>query len=244
MSDLDEERRFLLTSLADLDREHAAGDVADDDYRTLRDGYTARAARVIRTLDGQPQAPVAPSARRSRRAVVPMLVTLAVAVVGAVAVVRYVAPRSATGGLTGDAVDAVAAKLSLARQLQTTGDVGQAIQVYQDVLRTDPDNAEARTYLGWMVANTFVRQGVTVDTANDVTKAAMASSERQLDRAIEINPNYADPKCFKAVVRFRFYGDAAGAKGAIDACEAARPPEVVAALVENLRAEIDKALAG
>ena len=241
MSALEEERRFLLTSLADLDREHAAGDVGDDDYRALRDGYTARAAHVLRALESG-RAPVR-SARRPRSAAT-IVVTLAIAALGAVLVVRYVAPRSSTGGLTGDAPDAVAAKLSLARQLQGTGDAAQAIRVYQDVLSTDPDNAEARTYLGWMVANTYIRQRVDVATASDVAKAAMESSERQLDRAIVINPNYADPQCFKAIVRFRFYDDAAGAKSAIDRCEAARPPEVVAALVANLRAEIDKALAG
>ena len=32
-----EEREFLLTSLADLEREFAAGDVADDDYVSLKD---------------------------------------------------------------------------------------------------------------------------------------------------------------------------------------------------------------
>ena len=43
--------RFLLRSLADLEREHDAGDVDDADYETLKDGYTARAAAVLRRIE-------------------------------------------------------------------------------------------------------------------------------------------------------------------------------------------------
>lgn len=49
--DLEEERDFLLRSISDLDRERAANDLAEADYRRLRDGYTARAADVMRRLD-------------------------------------------------------------------------------------------------------------------------------------------------------------------------------------------------
>ncbi len=48
---LEQERQFLLRSLADLDAEHVAGDLDDDDYRTLTDQYTARAAAVLRALE-------------------------------------------------------------------------------------------------------------------------------------------------------------------------------------------------
>ena len=48
---LEEQRDFLLRSLADLDREHDAGDLEDDDYQTLKDDYTARAADVLRAIE-------------------------------------------------------------------------------------------------------------------------------------------------------------------------------------------------
>ena len=42
-ADLDGGRiAFLRRSIADLDREHAAGDLGDDDYRSLRAGYERR----------------------------------------------------------------------------------------------------------------------------------------------------------------------------------------------------------
>jgi hypothetical protein len=51
LGELEEERRFLLRSLTDLERELEAGDVDSHDYEVLRDGYTARAAAVIRQID-------------------------------------------------------------------------------------------------------------------------------------------------------------------------------------------------
>ncbi|MHB8467048.1 MAG: hypothetical protein ACYDD7_19715, partial [Acidimicrobiales bacterium] len=61
------QRDFLLGSLRDLDAERAAGDIEERDYEELRDGYTARAAAVLREM----QAPVAadrvrPTGRRGR----------------------------------------------------------------------------------------------------------------------------------------------------------------------------------
>ena len=63
LAELEEERRFLLRSLADLEREHDAGDIDDADYATLRDGYTVRAAAVLREIDGgRAQLPPKPTA--------------------------------------------------------------------------------------------------------------------------------------------------------------------------------------
>jgi tetratricopeptide (TPR) repeat protein len=51
LRDLEEERDFLLRSISDLDRERAANDLTEADYRRLRDGYTVRAADVMRRLE-------------------------------------------------------------------------------------------------------------------------------------------------------------------------------------------------
>lgn len=244
LAELEEERRFLLHSLADLEREHAAGDVDDVDYRTLKDGYTARAAEVLRALEAQrPPRRVVRTKAEKRRTWITIGVTLAITAVVGFAVVRFVAPRQGNAGPTGDIPDSVAAKLSLARQLQGTDPAG-AIATYQDVLKTDPDNAEARAYLGWMIARTVLGRGVTEATAQASEVQFMAGAERYLDSAIEKKPDYADPKCFKAIVRFRFYEDAPGAKTSVDACLASNPPDVVAGLVQNLATEIDAKLAG
>lgn len=57
-----EERDFLLRSLRDLETERDAGEIADGDYTSLRDGYTRRAAEVVRRIErleaGEPAVPV------------------------------------------------------------------------------------------------------------------------------------------------------------------------------------------
>ncbi|MCU1495802.1 MAG: cytochrome c biosis factor [Acidimicrobiaceae bacterium] len=50
LADLAEERDFLLRSIEDLEREHAAGDVDDADYAALRAGYVGRAAATLREI--------------------------------------------------------------------------------------------------------------------------------------------------------------------------------------------------
>jgi tetratricopeptide (TPR) repeat protein len=50
LEDLEVERDFLLRSLQDLNEEHLAGEVSDEDYERLHDSYTARAADVLRAI--------------------------------------------------------------------------------------------------------------------------------------------------------------------------------------------------
>jgi tetratricopeptide (TPR) repeat protein len=79
---LQEERAFLLRSLADLDAEYEAGDIDDDDYRSLTNDYTARTAAVLRALEGldrpqsasrrpRPAGPASPGRAPSAPAVAP-----------------------------------------------------------------------------------------------------------------------------------------------------------------------------
>ena len=78
---------FLLRSLDDLDAEHDAGDLDDDDYQLLRDGYTARAAEVLRAREEhRPSEPVEDSGRSLR--------TTAVWIVGVLLVAGIAGSRS------------------------------------------------------------------------------------------------------------------------------------------------------
>src|SRR5437763_13791972 len=67
LADLEEQRRFLLQSLKDLDRERDAGDIDDDDYRTLKDDYTARAAAVLHAIEDSKTGMVEQRQTRRRR---------------------------------------------------------------------------------------------------------------------------------------------------------------------------------
>jgi hypothetical protein len=236
---LEEERDFLLRSLDDLEREYAAGDVDGADYEQLKDSYIARTAEVLRAIDSGLTAlrPSWPPSRRRTFVTVSVVAVVVVAV--ALLLPRALGERSAGQSITGNASETENGLLVEARQLQETDPRG-ALDRFEQVLKTDPDNAEALTYRGWLlarVASTAVRQNL-----NDQGEELMAQAEHSLDRAISVAPTYADPYCFKAIIRFRFYNDAAGAKGPIGTCVASKPPAAVADLVTNLANEIGAAL--
>ena len=103
LATLEEERSFLLRSLRDLDAEHAAGDVDEDDYVTLRDGYTKRAADVMREIDdGRAHLPQRRPASWSRRLGVAAVVA-AVAAGAGILVARSSGDRLEGEEITGDA---------------------------------------------------------------------------------------------------------------------------------------------
>jgi hypothetical protein len=68
---LEQERQFLLRSLADLDAELEAGDIEEDDYRTLSDDYTARAATVLKAIEAMATPRPAVTDRSAARSAVP-----------------------------------------------------------------------------------------------------------------------------------------------------------------------------
>jgi hypothetical protein len=240
LAELEEERRFLLRSLTDLEHEREAGDLDDHDYTELKDGYTARAAAVLREID---QGHATLSARPPRRWGRTLLIAagvVVVAIAAGLAVARWSGQRLPSDSSSGDIAESVNTLLIEARGLQTTDPRG-AIEKYDEVLKVQPDNAEALTYRGWMlvtVGSAAVERGV---TGGD---QLVARGEAGIDQAMAVAPDYADAACFKAITRFRFYGDAAGAKPAVDRCVAANPPQVVLGLVEGLQADINAALAG
>jgi tetratricopeptide (TPR) repeat protein len=236
---LEEERDFLLRSLDDLESEYAAGDVDDADYAHLKDSYIARTAEVLRALNSSVATtrPARPTSRRRTFVTVGIVAVVAVAV--ALFLPRALGERSAGQSITGNASETENGLLVQARQLQET-DAEGALKLFEQVLQTDPDNAEALTYSGWLlarIAGSAVQRNLT-----DVSEQLMKQAEQSIDRAISVAPTYADPYCFKAIIRFRFYNDAAGAKGPIATCVASNPPAAVADLVTNLATEIDAAL--
>lgn len=234
LAELEEERHFLLASLDDLEREREAGDLDETDYSALQDGYTARAAAVLRELaDGRAELARRPPRRWGRLVAIGAGITV-VAIAAGIAVAASSGQRLPGQSLSGDVADTVNVALAEARALQNT-DPRAAIARYDDVLKVEPDNPEALTYRGWLVA----RVGSAAGAADLVERG-----EELLDRAIAVAPTYADPYCFKAVIQFRYRADAAAAKAPVDTCLAANPPQVVRALVEGLQAEIDAALAG
>lgn len=234
LAELEEERRFLLRSLEDLDREHGAGDVDDADYHTLRDGYIARTATVLRAIQqGQAQLP-ARAVRRHGRTAAWVAGTVAVAVLSGWLVARFSGQRAPgqtiTGGIPGDEVST---KLAEARVL-LGADPAAAVAKYKEVLDADAGNAEALTYSGWLVAIQGFQQGV---------PELVDIGATTLRKAIESDPTYADPHCLLAVSLGRFTQPPVvdEAREQARACLDNNPPADMVGLVEQFLAGLDTA---
>ena len=172
-SELEDERDFLLRSLEDLEREHRAGDLAGEDYRALRDSYTARTAAVLRALDahGDVSGDVSEGRRddaaitqrekqernpRSRRKVFIAIVGAVVVfvVIGVVLVVTQSGTRlpgeTVSGSVSLSAGRSVQRTLDQAETLEQQGNADEALKLYRQVLASEPDNAEALSEAGWL----------------------------------------------------------------------------------------------
>lgn len=232
LAELEEERRFLLASIRDLDREHDAGDVEEADFGALRDGYVARAAAVMREIDdGRSRLPVRPQRPWWRRLAVPAL-TLVVAAMLGWAVASFAGERLPGQTISGGPeIDEVTAALSQARQLLRQGDLVTAIQRYDDVLVLEPDNVEAATYGAWVRA-------VVGQQAGDA--AVLVEGLSGLEDAVALDPGYADSICLLAVARARFIDppDPEGAREAGDICLALDPPAEMTGMIRAMLAEL------
>ena len=243
---LEEQRDFLLRSLRDLEREHDAGDLDDDDYLALKDDYTARAAAVLRTIEGH-QAALGdrPRASAGRTLVVTALVVVAALVAGVV-LAQALGRRSAGDSATGDIRQTSRDLLIKART--ETGEANQALQAgdgaaavehfkaaikaYDDALQVDPANAEAMTYRGWLLHTLAINGPAERQVGFDVEAATW------LDRAIVAKPDYPDAHIFKAIL-LRNAGDLAGARAELAKVPDDQIPPFMQSMVQGLRDSVD-----
>ena len=232
---LEEERRFLLESLRDLEREYAAGDIDDQDYRVLKNGYVHRAAQIIKVLDAGIDAREARPRASMKRRVGSVVVVVLIAGTAGWFVARQSGQRLPGQTLSGGVLDSTASMLSQARALNFS-EPKTAIDLYSKILALNPDHVEALTYRSWLIAL------VARDTPDDIQILALAAATQGLDHAINIEPDYPDAHCFLGIVRFRLAGDAAGAKEQLDICAAMNPPVEVMGFVDSIRAEVATAL--
>jgi hypothetical protein len=231
LAELEDERRFLLQSLRDLDAEHAAGDVDDADYATLRDGYTKRTADVLRAIhEGRAALPATPPRRWWRR----LALVAGVVAFGAAAgwmVARSSGQRLGGQEITGgaEATD-VAALLAQARAVLAV-DPLQAQQLYEQVLDQRPEHPEALAYSGWLLFT------ASAGASDEVRTVAIDTAEQQLERAVAADGTYADPHCFLAVIADADNNPEA-ARSEVEACLDLGPPADVRGFIEEFAASL------
>lgn len=230
---IEEEKRFLLASLVDLEREHAAGDVDDHDYSALKDSYTARAARLIAELEA------APAARASRgRSLLWVAVVIVLAALSGVLVARTSGERGAGQTMTGSVGDGSVSSLLTQARSMGMSDIPTVLDLYSRVLAVEPDNIEALTYFGW-----FSVLSATQESDEEVAAKRLQSGLVLLRQATITDNSYPDAHCFLGITFFRFLDDAEAAADEVQACLASNPPAEVASMVQGLADQIDEALA-
>lgn len=228
LATLEEERSFLLRSLRDLDAERAAGDIDEHDYVTLRDGYTKRAAEVLRQIDaGRASLPPRREASWARR------LGVVAAIVAIAAGAGWLVAKSSGDRLAGDEItgdlpgDGVAAMLAEARLIRAADPVA-AMELYGDVLEAQPDHAEALAYSAWLLLS------VAAQSSDDAIVAdAVETARQKLSEAIDADPTYPDAHCFLSVVAAEFDGDADAARSERATCLALDPPADVRTMIES-----------
>jgi hypothetical protein len=237
----EETTEFLLQSLRDLEREHDAGDIDEDDYRALKDDYTVRAAAALRAEQRGAAPPVSPKAARSPlQRVAVVLGVVGFAVLAGVLVAQAVGRRDDGQGITGEVTQSPTQAAGECLNLTQAGELVDAVDCYQAILDEDPDNAVARTYLGWTL---FLTARQAEGLPQEVLVDLYVGARTQLDRAVEADPDYADARAFQVVlaVQEQRWEEAARQLAALDELVTTSDME---ALVEPLRAEIEEGLAG
>jgi tetratricopeptide (TPR) repeat protein len=224
-----EAKRATVRALRELEFEHGAGHVSDDDYAELRARYETEAATILSDLDAlaPSEAPPAPppaaarvSAWRHPAALAVSAVLLLVfGVAIGVGIVRYTEPDQtasmpqpgtrpladlipAPGASTpaGDGAarvppEVLKGMLDAARQALFAGEYGQAIQAYQAILKRDPQNVDAMTHLGLIVAI-----GGHADSALET-----------FDKALSLDPDYGPALLYRGQVLYDAKKDTPGA---------------------------------
>lgn len=205
------ERDFLLRSLADLDAEHAAGELSDDRYGELHDRYTVQAATVLRALERHERherqgtaTPGADPRRRARRRVAAGVLVAAILAGGGALLVAAARDRQPGQTITGNAQLATADLEALARTArQRPDDAGaqleygsallearrfvDALRAFDTAARLDPTNPMPKAYGGWIV---FIA---------GLTNEALT----RLDAAVSADPSYPDARFFRGMVLLR-----------------------------------------
>jgi tetratricopeptide (TPR) repeat protein len=184
---------FLQRSLADLDAEHAAGDLSDEDHAALRDRYLA----ALRDEYGRDTASGEQAISRPHRGrvVAGVLVVLMVASVAGGLVARSSGEGVAGAPSSGSIDEGASDKLARAQQLVQEGKVLDAVKQYDAVLKDDPKNPVALAERGWVIRNAgLVDDGL-----------------KYVERAVAADPTYAEAHFFKAMILWRDKHDPAAA---------------------------------
>jgi tetratricopeptide (TPR) repeat protein len=210
-----EERLFLVRSIEDLDQERATGALDEEDFAILRARYSrrlveveeaiARAAGGPATSRGATNGEDPPHPHRLRRRLGYRRVRLGVAIAAAccfvvaagllaasVAGVRLPG-ESATGSISLSTAQQEQETLDRAAVLGSEGQAAEAVQLYNEVLRSDPNQPDALTYGGWLIR---------LAGLSSKNQLVLAKGDASVARAVKVAPGYPDAHALLGVILY------------------------------------------
>lgn len=228
MNDVAGREEFLRRSLEDLEREHDAGDLDDDDYAQLKGDYERRLREP---------APAAARPTDSPRRPLPTLAIstvflVVVAVAAGVLVARSTGRRESGETLSGNTQsEVVVTTTTLPEALGRCLDLaaGDAIDCYTAYTESNPDDA-----VGWTAYGLFaIRAGI----ANENDQLIDAGVSFLLE-ALEVDPDDVPARVQLATVYLRT-GRTEEARAELARLEGVEVPPDLVPLVDVLREELD-----
>ena len=190
---LDAEYDFLVRSLVDLEAELDDGGIDAVTYAALHSDYTARTANVLRAIavgdDRRPKAPPIPMWKRWLS-----IVTIAVFIgVSVFMLAKSSGTRAPGETLSGnDTADTYDARMRRGARFTSVNDTKSAFEEYRKALELDPARPEVHVEL----AKLLIAQAQSGDPSPKLIQAA----DIELDRAMQLDPTYADAFAFKGVL--------------------------------------------
>ena len=130
--------------------------------------------------------------------------------------------------------------ISQASAAQQAGDSDAAVTAYQNaldsyrkVLDAQPDNTEALTYRGWLL------HVLALQASDDIAQQLDQDALTSINRAITVDPGYADARIFRAII-FQRQGRNADATADLDAVDPAKVPPAMTDMVDGLRSQLQQ----
>ncbi len=200
--ELESEREFLLTSLADLETERDEGGIDAESFATLHSDYTARTAAVLRALaggtDNRQKAPPIPKGRRW--SVIASIVVFAGA--GAFALSKSVGTRAPGDTITGNSAAKIDPKsyrghLAQAQTWAASRNFSGATTEFLAAAKLRPDLAEPLTALAEML----IQRNVEITNGGGAPDARLLEEALTLcERSIGVDPKYAQSYLYKGLI--------------------------------------------
>ena len=139
--------------------------------------------------------------------------------------------EGASGSVTLSSTQQLQATLEQASILGSEGKVSEAVQLYQQVLASDPNQPVALAYGGWLIR---------LAGLSEHKAAVVVEGDARIRKAVEVAPTYADGHALLAIVELSDLRDPRAAVGQFRLALAAHPS---AALVASVAAEARQAFA-